>query len=134
MNSKKVVTIMEIKENEKYWITRSEFLDCFLTDILKSKKIKILYSSSCSTIDVGDDGKVCVTVQNENDGSETKKFRPDLILGCDGANSVVRKWLSTTEKKGENKFSTVSLPSAAAGLRYKMLTLKTRYANDVSRS
>lgn len=125
MNSKSI-SVLETKNNEKYWIPRSEFLNCFIVDIVKSKKINILYSSSCNTIDVDEDGKICVTVESENDKGQTKKIRPDLILGCDGANSVVRQWLATTEKKGENKFSTVSLPSAAGGLRYKMLTLKPR--------
>lgn len=124
----KPVPQFDTKSNEKFWIPRSEFLNCFLGDITKSKKIKILYSSSCSNIDIDDDGKVCVTIESENDRSEVKKIRPDFILGCDGANSVVRNWLSTKEKKGENKFSTVTIPSDAAGLRYKMLTLKNRYA------
>lgn len=41
-----------------------------------------------------------------------------LLVGCDGINSVVRHAL---------KIDTIQLPSASAGLRYKMVTLKNRF-------
>ena len=116
---------MDTKINEKYWIPRSEFLNCFLEDIKKSKKIKILYSSSCDKIDIDEVGRVTVSITNDHDSSNIKKMCPDLILGCDGINSVVRTWLASGDAKADN-FIPVSVPSAAAGLRYKMLTLKNR--------
>lgn len=70
-------------------------------------------------------------------------LKPSLLLGCDGLNSNVRNFLEKTEnKKNENdkneinkknknknimnKYTPVTVPSAAAGLKYKMLTLKNR--------
>jgi kynurenine 3-monooxygenase len=110
---------------EKYFIPRNELLKLFLEDIKKSKKIKILYSSSCESVGVDEVGRVTVSITNDYDTSSIKKMSPDLILGCDGINSIVRTWLASSDANADN-FTPVSLPSEAAGLRYKMLTLKNR--------
>ena len=109
----------------KYFIPRNELLKCFLEDIKKSKKIKILYSSSCESINLDEVGRVTVSITNDYDTSNIKKMSPDLILGCDGINSIVRTWLASNDANAD-KFIPVSVPSAAAGLKYKMLTLKNR--------
>ena len=81
------------------------------------------------------------------------KVSPDLVVGADGLNSEVRKWLESrvkeealvqTQRQGSarteeggsghrvstsfspNRFTPVCLNSDAAGLRYKMITLKNR--------
>ena len=125
INTKKL-PVMDKKTNEKYWIPRSEFLDCFLEDIKDSSNIKVLFSSSCDKIELDQDGKVVLSIGSEMDGVPVKKLTPDLLLGCDGINSIVRTWLSETEGKDGKNFDTVALPSAAAGLKYKMLTLQNR--------
>jgi kynurenine 3-monooxygenase len=96
-----------------------------MEDIKKSKKIKILYSSSCDSVGIDEVGRVTVSISNDHDTSNIKKMSPDLILGCDGINSIVRTWLASSDSNADN-FTPVSLPSDAAGLRYKMLTLKNR--------
>ena len=101
------------------------FSDSQFADIKKSKKIKILYSSSCDSVGVDEVGRVTVSISNDHDTSNIKKMSPDLILGCDGINSIVRTWLASSDSNADN-FTPVSLPSDAAGLRYKMLTLKNR--------
>ena len=115
---------MDKKSNEKYWIPRSEFLDCFLDDIKKSSKIKVLFSSSCDKIELDTDGKVVLSIGSDKDGTPSKTMSPDLLLGCDGINSIVRTWLSKSGGKVGKKFDTVSLHSPSAGLKYKMFTVK----------
>ena len=116
---------------EKIWIPRAELLESFLQKIRKSKSIQILFSSSCDDIEMND-GKVTVMIKSDNNG-HLKKLSPCLLLGCDGINSVVRTWLSDNENndglkggKKNNRFTPISVPSDAAGLKYKMLTLKNK--------
>lgn len=78
------------------------------------------------------DGKVVLTIKSENN-NHLKKLSPELLLGCDGINSIVRTWLSKNEKiynlndsNKETRFDPVTVPSDAAGLNYKMLTLKDK--------
>ena len=72
-------------------------------------------------------GRVTVSITSDHDTSSVKKMSPDLILGCDGINSIVRTWLASSDANADaDDFTPVSLPSEAAGLRYKMLTLKNR--------
>jgi len=114
----------------KYWIPRSELLDCFQEEILKSKHIKILYSSNCENINA-DDGNVQLTIKTINENIKTEyeinTIKPDLLLGCDGLNSMVRKFLESQSGDAKEKFTPTSIPSPAAGLKYKMLTLKNRF-------
>ena len=116
---------------EKIWIPRAELLESFLQKIRKSKNIQILFSSSCDEINITDD-KVTVVIKSDNNG-HLKKLSPCLLLGCDGINSVVRTWLSKSENSDSskksaknNRFNPISVPSDAAGLKYKMLTLKNK--------
>lgn len=115
---------------EKYWIPRSELLNCFQDEIQKSKHIKILYSSSCENVDIKD-GNVELTIKTSNEYIKTdnvvKTMKPDLLLGCDGLNSIVRKFLENQSGDAKGRYSPISVPSAAAGLKYKMMTLKNRF-------
>jgi 2-polyprenyl-6-methoxyphenol hydroxylase-like FAD-dependent oxidoreductase len=118
--------VMDSSSNEKYWIPRSELLSCFTEQIEKNNingtlaNINLRYESTCDGFRVGDDGKVKVHI---SDGGGGQEVCPDLLVASDGISSAVRSWLETTDQA----FVPVSLPSAAAGLKYKMLTLKHRF-------
>ena len=66
--------------------------------------------------------------------TNTDRLTPDLLLGCDGINSGVRTWLSKNEKKKgvrTNKYVPVVVYSPAAGYKFKMLAIKSRYDKDI---
>ncbi|KAL1522435.1 hypothetical protein AB1Y20_017424 [Prymnesium parvum] len=48
-------------------------------------------------------------------------FAPRLLLGCDGANSLVRSSLAAWGEPSSRAFTPVRLPSPSAELQYKML-------------
>lgn len=109
----------------KYFIPRSEFLNCFFDSIKKSSNIKVLFSSGCNKIERDNSGKVVLSIGNDRAATASQKIlTPDLLLGCDGQNSVVRKWLSENEGRGGKDFNTVTLPSPSGGMKYKMFVLK----------
>lgn len=119
--------VMDSPENEKFWIPRSELLFCLTEQIRKKNdegkltNIRLLYETACDGFHVGENGKVHVHISAGDEGGQ--EVCADLMVACDGISSAVRSWLETTEPK----FKPISLPSAAAGLRYKMLTLKHRF-------
>ena len=108
----------------KYFLPRSEFLNCLFDGIKKSSNIKVLYSSCCDKIELDSNGKVVLSIVKDKVAASKRTMTPDLLLGCDGINSIVRTWLSESEGKDGKNFDTVVLPSPAAGLKYKMFRLK----------
>ena len=131
VNQKKLPVMTRVR-NEKIWIPRSKLLEAFLARIDGSKNIKVLFSSKCDNIE-SKHGQVSVSVHSNDNSYDSKILSPGLLLGCDGISSVVRTWLSDNENKSghvekdqTNKFDPISIPSVAAGLRYKMLTLEDR--------
>lgn len=119
--------VMDSPENEKFWIPRSELLFCLTEQIKKINdegtltNIRLLYETACDGFHVGENGKVHVHISAGDEGGQ--EVCADLLVACDGISSAVRSWLETTEPR----FKPISLPSAAAGLKYKMLTLKHRF-------
>ena len=125
---------------EKYSMTRSVLVKIFAEEVSKSDKIKILFSSKCDDIDVND-GVMSLNIHSSLDDKDASKsenikvtnIKPDLLLGCDGINSNVRTWLLKNEnekKRGwfakKNRFSIIKIPSASAGMKFKMLAVKSR--------
>ena len=132
--------------NERYWIPRSELLLCLQDELKQKSGITMRYSSVCDGIDIDKDtGKIIVRVSGiDNEGNpltnDLSTFVPDLVLGTDGLNSIVRSFLaknydtdvSRSHQNNNNPFNPISLNSAAAGLKYKMLTLQNRFPLPVS--
>ena len=181
----------------KYWIPRSELLNCF-QEVIKQKqqdrgsdcKIRVMYESSCdgfyipsespfdekvadatnaasaasangvASVPSSDPHRLHVRITTTSSSASastpsavhfTSEMSPDLVVGADGLNSEVRKWLESRardeaqmkvqpphgqeraqEGSGQGsspsptRFTPVCLDSDAAGLRYKMITLKNR--------
>ena len=70
---------------------------------------------------------------SKSENIKVTNIKPDLLLGCDGINSNVRTWLLKNEnekKRGwfakKNRFSIIKMPSASAGMKFKMLAVKSR--------
>ena len=116
---------------EKYWLPRSTLLDILLNEIDQVNEINadnpinVLFNTTCNTISQYDASiSVRTTTLLSSTSPEQSQFEPNLLIGCDGLNSDVRKWLQ--EAVGE-QFAMQSISSDSAGLRYKMLTLRPRF-------
>jgi flavin-dependent dehydrogenase len=114
--------------SEKFWLSRSVFLNILLKEIdsINSRSlqppIKILFGVTCDNIQTLSDGSVSVTPS----GSD-KQFSPSLLIGCDGVNSAVRRWLRV--QTNSSLFDMNHLSSPSAGLRYKVLSTSLNLTN-----
>ena len=122
-----------VSKTEKYWLPRSTFLATFLSRIKQANEknpdnpIDILFNTSCDSINSDKEGNLCVriiTSDKETSTNSDRLLQPSLLVGCDGLDSKVRRWL---ESNVGNDFSLQSYPSDSAGLRFKMLSLKPRF-------
>lgn len=115
-----------------YWLPRSTFVNLLYQEIEQNwrDRIKVLFDTVCIEIDkiIADNGnseKLKVIAKNNTESDENiLTFEADLILGCDGINSTVRKTLSKwDESAGSKRFEMRHFPSPSSGLKYKVLTL-----------
>jgi hypothetical protein len=96
--------------------------------------ISILRNTEASNIQRDAEGQVTVTLRNTRlDSSMT--FSPNLVLGCDGINSVVRSTLQAWSAaqpgaaaaasviSGRDRFGMVLAPSLSTNLKFKVLQL-----------
>ena len=122
----KALPVMDTKDTEKWWIPRSELLKVFQVAAAEAAPgVTVLYNASCAGIRRDPvDGRLHVQVAVAG-GKEERDFSPDLLVGADGINSDVRRFLE--ESVDAAKHTPVTLGSPAAGLRYKMITLKHRF-------
>ncbi len=137
------------KGKTSYWLPRRSFLWLLYREIERNWQhcITVLFDTDCVEInkiatDVSRPGKssgsdVADAEGQRNDKSEklqivarglkddsTFAFEPDILVGCDGINSIVRQTLlKWDESAGSDRFQMREFPSPSAGLRYKVLTL-----------
>ena len=119
----KVPFVLEDKRTA-YWMTRSALiamLHIHLEATNKDGRIRELYGHRFDGITIDDLGVVAIT----SDVISGKKhvFYPQLILGCDGVNSNLRKSLMSLEGLSERKFEMVVAPSPSSSLLYKVIRL-----------
>merc|ERR1711871_1270961 len=98
-----------------------------------------IYRTNCEEMMFPYDGKILVRAKNCKKGygaenlqmaNEVMEFEADLLVGCDGINSVVRTSLANyhaLDNKSKDDFGLVTLPSDSAGLRYKMPPLQPKF-------
>eukprot|EP00903_Cladosiphon_okamuranus_P016889 g15571.t1 len=133
-----------------YWLPRSVFQGLLYSEVEAKypKQIKVFYSATCDSIEQlpgGDGIEVRASLRAGGGGekgdreAEQKVFRPRLLVGADGLNSVVRQRLRTWDaeevagstgkrpKEGKGRFDMRKRPSGSSGLRYKVLTLAPRF-------
>jgi kynurenine 3-monooxygenase len=106
---------------EKFWISRSAMLSC-LIDSANTYGIKILFGLSVDSIFI--DNNQTLTIQCIHANGEPIQFQPNLLIGCDGFKSSTRDFLCQLDKEN---FTPISAPSHAAGLLYKMLTIRSSF-------
>lgn len=100
-----------------------------------ASRISVLRSTEATDIQRDADGQLSVTLRNTRLDS-SMAFRPNLVLGCDGINSVVRSTLKAWSAEqqgsgaagsgsgsGRDKFGMVLAPSLSTNLRFKVLQL-----------
>lgn len=137
--SRKISKLPTINPQRKtaYWLPRREFVLLLYQEITQNwtDQIAILFNTKCLKIN-----KKCLTdtkreelevfVQTGNEDVIT--FKPDLLVGCDGLNSIVRKTLKEWEEPTSDKFAMKLFPSPSSGLKYKVLTLPPKFPLDYS--
>lgn len=109
-----------------YWMTRQNLLRMLqelLAERNRSGAATILYGHVLAGMEHGNHGNA-VAVVNGPDNEELH-YCADLILGCDGLGSQVRRGLE--QVLPESNFGMTSFPSPSAGLRYKVLSLPPRF-------
>lgn len=106
-----------------YWTTRRALLTLLAEAIgeRQSGRINLLYDHAVCGIERPASGRAAVTV-SAPDGT-IRRFTPDLILACDGLNSVIRDAVAAQDEVPEDHFSMVKATSISTGLRYKVLNL-----------
>lgn len=94
--------------------------------------INVLRCTEAKDIKRDADGQLSVTLHNTRLNS-SMDFRPNLVLGCDGINSVVRSTLQAwsaeqqgsagSSSSGKERFRMVLQPSLSTNLRFKVLQM-----------
>jgi len=128
-----------INPNRKtaYWLPRREFVLLLYQEVSQNwqNHITVLFNTKCVKINKKvvtnpEQEKLEVLVQTETDNIIT--LEPDLLVGCDGLNSIVRNTLKEWDKSTSNKFEMKLFPSPSSGLKYKVLTLPPKFPLDLS--
>ncbi|MFM6105400.1 MAG: FAD-dependent oxidoreductase [Sphaerospermopsis kisseleviana] len=120
--------IADSKRKTAYWLPRAAFVELLYQEIQQNwqDKIQVLFKTECVEIKPHSQNSEQLEVITKSQNQEPVSFVPNLILGCDGLNSIVRKTLS--EISGEsNLFEMQKFPSPSAGLKYKVLTLPPQF-------
>ncbi|MDY6898209.1 MAG: NAD(P)/FAD-dependent oxidoreductase [Cyanobacteriota bacterium] len=142
--NRKTVKLPIVDPNRKpaYWITRKTFVNLLYQEIENNwqDSIHVIFNARCveinrvnkintiSTNGESESDKLEVIAEIEN--SETLKFQPFILVGCDGINSIVRNTLKQWDKSLSSKFEMKYSPSPSAGLKYKILTLPPKFPLD----
>jgi kynurenine 3-monooxygenase len=115
-----------------YWVFRNTFLQLLYQEIEQhwSNQITVLFDSRCVGINKASDHDIeTLDVMVEHENSSTQRFKPTLLIGCDGIQSIVRSTLNTWDDSG--KFEVQQFPSSSSGLQYKVLRLPPNFPIDV---
>lgn len=115
-----------VRGRPSYWIPRAALLK--LLGSALPPTVRKLYGSE--VLDVSEDGTGIEVVAKNAEG-ETLRLRPDLLIGADGLQSLVRA--KCAEWSGDPAgFTPKVLPSPSSGLAYKMLRFPPRFRLSTS--
>ena len=121
------VPIIDPNRPFAYWTTRRALLAMLFEGVEQkaSARTQVLYGHSVDTIQRDAGGKVEIAISDQS--GAVKAFSPDLVLACDGLNSVIRSSLSSQPDVPDGYFDMIEGDSISAGLRYKVLNLPARF-------
>ncbi|MBD2774360.1 FAD-dependent oxidoreductase [Iningainema tapete] len=137
--SRKTSKLPTVNPNRKtaYWLPRRAFVLLLYQEIEQNWQdcINVLFNAKCMQINKKGinnlkQEKLEVIVRTENESVIT--FEPNLLIGCDGLNSIVRNTLKDWHKSTSDKFEMKLFPSPSSCLRYKVLTLPPKFPLDHS--
>ena len=133
--------IVDPSRKTAYWLPRATFVKLFYDEIERNwqNSIQVLFqtrcvkihlncdssSSSTSATDTSQANLLEIIAQSQDEQQLT--FTPNLLVGCDGLNSIVRQTLLKWEQGKSHDFEMQQFPSPSAGLKYKVLTLPPRF-------
>ena len=111
-----------------YWMVRSQLLNMLHSEIEKRDtegKIKLLYGHKFEQLEEDETGDLKVTVRDSL--NKAHYFKPQLLLGCDGLHSKVRKALARLNDDQQHLFQMQQHPSPSAQLKYKVIQLPPKF-------
>jgi len=109
----------------KYWVPRSALLDALIAVVKTRPNIRLINDATVESF----------TEEPSSLGVEVKVSTgqtfssPALVIGCDGYKSTVREWLAEKDAA----FRLTALPSASAGLNFKIIVPKHKFPLPKSR-
>lgn len=117
--------IADSQRKTAYWLPRASFVELFYQEIAQhwQDSIQILFNTKCVEIKQNLESLEIIT---ESPGQEKVTFMPNLIVGCDGLNSIVRQTLHRMEGESD-EFVMQKFPSPSSSLKYKVLTLPPQF-------
>ena len=127
------VPVADPNRKTAYWVPRRAFVLLLYQEIEQNWQdcITVLFNTKCSEISkIGESEKIQVVAETDN--NNLVKFEPDILVGCDGFNSIVRNALKEWDDSASDRFEMKCFPSPSAGLRYKVLSLPPNFPIDLS--
>jgi kynurenine 3-monooxygenase len=129
--------IVDSKRKTAYWLPRASFVQLLYQEILQywQDSIQVLFNIECVEIKQYLEHLEIIT---QSQYQEKLTLIPNLIVGCDGLNSIVRQTLHQMEGQS-HFFEMKKFPSPSSGLKYKVLTLPPQFPlseqeGDISQS
>ncbi len=129
--------IADAQRKTAYWLPRATFVQLLYQEIEQhwQDTIKVLFQTECREIRLNQEQLVIIA---QSPQQQQFSLNPNLLIGCDGLNSIVRQTLAQMASPTED-FSMQQFPSPSSGLKYKVLTLPPKFPlseqfEDVSQS
>lgn len=117
--------IADSKRKTAYWLPRASFVELLYQEIHQhwQDSIQVLFNTECIEIKQHVEHLEIIT---QSQSQEKLSLIPNLIVGCDGFNSIVRQTLHQMEGQSHS-FEMQKFPSPSSGLKYKVLTLPPQF-------
>jgi 2-polyprenyl-6-methoxyphenol hydroxylase-like FAD-dependent oxidoreductase len=117
--------IADSQRKTAYWLPRASFVQLLYQEIQQhwQDSIQVLFQTECVKIKQHLEHLEIITQSQEQ---KQLTFIPNLIVGCDGLNSIVRQTLHQMEGQSHS-FEMQNFPSPSSGLKYKVLTLPPQF-------
>ncbi|MGL5794974.1 MAG: FAD-dependent oxidoreductase [Waterburya sp.] len=118
--------IVDPNRKPAYWLPRASFVELLYQEIAEhwQDSVRVLFQTQCQEIKQNGD---LLEIIVESVDQKQFTLTPNLLVGCDGLNSIVRQTLHQWEKGKSNDFEMQQFDSQSAGLKYKVLTLPPRF-------